>query len=451
MDVNGSIKVSVENFKSLKDFQMRLDNFNVLIGPNGSGKTNVLELFKFANVCIDPPRVPSYPFGAWLGFGNIVWRHETDLPIHLQVSQNVGQHNIVYSSMLDGSSGSLEYLNEFLTISGYMTITRTLDNVEYELDPEFFERTMHDLQMSDATKIYAKKLTQRWTESISIYVSILPELHRHTRPNVFAHKNLKKMKQDISSSRRKYYKPNDIDLFSRRLHDDDDKTLALPSIKIQNEMDNKSYIHQHAVDFLVGIRPVILLRQLNYATLRKAPPVEHRADLEEDGAGLISILFRWYTGHKGIPERILQALEHLFPKWQISFTVTEDGRILLNVYDGNTNLLPPSIPDGFYKLLTILTAVELSPKLLLIDELEASLHAEIIEYILDELRVCDSNVVITTHSPAVIDSTDLNELVLLERTSAGTACRRIEDPLLLREKLNELGVTASEGWLYGKI
>ena len=195
----------------------------------------------------------------------------------------------------------------------------------------------------------------------------------------------------------------------------------------------------------------MLLRQLNYAKLRESPSVGTQTEMDEDGVGLVNLLFRWYNSHTGLPDRITSALESLFPEWQIRFTVTDDGRILLSVYDGNTILYPPSIPDGFYKLLVILTAIELNPKFLLIDEIETSLHAKMIEYIIGELIDCDSNVVITTHSPAVIDTVRLEDLVLLERTDTGTTARRIDNPERLRKKLSDLGVTASEGWLYGKL
>ena len=68
-----------------------------------------------------------------------------------------------------------------------------------------------------------------------------------------------------------------------------------------------------------------------------------------------------------------------------------------------------------------------------------------------ELRDCDPNVVITTHSSAVIDAVRLEDLVLLERTNAGTTSRRVDNPEGLRKKLSDLGVTASEGWLYGRL
>ena len=93
MTAVGSTEISVENFKSLRSFQISLDNFNVLIGINGSGKTNILELFKFANMCIDSPRIPAYPFRAWSGFKNIVWSHD------IGAYRSVSVLNMVRASM----------------------------------------------------------------------------------------------------------------------------------------------------------------------------------------------------------------------------------------------------------------------------------------------------------------------------------------------------------------
>ena len=448
--VSEPTEISVKNFKSLRDFRTTLDGFNVLIGPNGSGKTNVLELFKFANLCIDPLRVPAYPFAAWSGFGNIVWRHDEGLPISIQASHTVAGHRVEYVAELAGSSGKLEYLGEKLFISDYITLARSMSDVEIILDSKFRGRIQSDLDAnlglgkSRRTRI----LVQPQIFKIQTQISILRYLHQYS-PTISL-ENILRIMRDVGKSSQEYSDIKDIGVF-RWLEEEWDQMIYVPTIQISNKRQSEQYLHQHAVDFFVGSESVILLRQLNYSALRKAPQVEQRAQLKEDGSGLVGILFRWYNTRRGLPDRFSAALEALFPKWQISFTVTDDGRILLNAHDGNTDLRPPSIPDGFYKMLVILAAVELNPKFLLIDEIEASLHAEMIEYIMEELRACDSKVITTTHSPAVIDAVKLEELTLLERTGAGTTCRRIEDPAALKERLNGLGITVSEGWLYGKI
>lgn len=468
MAVVGSTEIGVENFKSLKNFQIVLDNFNVLVGTNGSGKTNVLELFKFANLCIDSPKTPAYPFRAWAGFNNIVWAHDANLPIRINAKHSTSRHTIEYVATIADSDGQPEYLDEMLCISDYLSMTRGLNMAKFKLDPKFLERVD-----SHIPKTLRDRIVSTWTSDMQQTRSVLPHIQsdssrirryrHHARKmqipsrndsmsmlSFYNDRHHARKTQIPSPSHSTYYSSDEIGFFRWYLGSED-KLFFIPTIMVDEDNGVESFIHQHAVSFFAGRRPIIFLRQLNYTALRESPSVESRTELGEDGMGLVNILFRWRNSHTGLPDRIALALESLFPEWQISFTVTDDGRILLNAHDGNTILHPPSIPDGFYKLLVILTAVELNPKFLLIDEIEASLHAKMIDYVIDELRNCDSNVVITTHSPAVIDAVRLEDLVLLERTSAGTTARRIDNPKRLRKKLNEIGVTASEGWLYGKL
>ena len=446
------VKIHAENFKSLRDFTIECRKFNVLIGPNGSGKTNVLELFKFANLCIDPVRIPAYPFRSWAGFTNIVWLHNADLPIRLQVSYRVEKYDIEYKMTIDGANG-LEFLDEELSISNYIHVLRSYKSAEYKLDTKFL--AMIESELSEASSRFPRRFlpdisTQPWTEEIPNFISILRRLQRLRIRPVWPSSHRAEMKQ------RRFHRdfePPGYGLgtigFATTYSENDDQMRKIPSIVIRDDDDNQDFIHRHAMNLLVGRLPIILLRQLNYTAIRESPAVDTIPELGEDGVGLISTLFRWYTANQGLlPERFGQALESVFPGWQISFSVTGDGRILFQVHDGNVTLSPPSVPDGFYKLLAILAAVELEPKLLLIDEVDTSLHAEIIDYVLSELRTCNSHVIITTHSPLVIDAVELEDVVILERSESGTACKRIKDIDSMKEKLRDQGLTLSESWIY---
>jgi predicted ATPase len=153
------------------------------------------------------------------------------------------------------------------------------------------------------------------------------------------------------------------------------------------------------------------------------------------------------NGYK-LPERIEYGIRTLFPKFRIGFERGFSGEIVLRIYEDDHVLYPPSIPDGFYKVLAILTAIELKPSILAIDEIENSLHAEALEYVIDELKDSESTVIIATHSPVVVDIVDLEDLIIVEKDE-GTRLRRVEEPEKVREELEELGITPSESWLYG--
>ena len=42
-------KLKIKNYKSLKDVELKLEKFNVLIGPNASGKSNLLDCLAFVS------------------------------------------------------------------------------------------------------------------------------------------------------------------------------------------------------------------------------------------------------------------------------------------------------------------------------------------------------------------------------------------------------------------
>ncbi|MDR0911049.1 MAG: AAA family ATPase [Methanobrevibacter sp.] len=46
-------KIKVSNFKSFKDFKTDLSNLNVIVGANGSGKSNFINIFKFLRDIVD--------------------------------------------------------------------------------------------------------------------------------------------------------------------------------------------------------------------------------------------------------------------------------------------------------------------------------------------------------------------------------------------------------------
>ncbi len=76
-------KIAIRNFKNLKNIVIYPKKFNVLIGPNGSGKTNFLEFFKLLRK-IYVERNP-YPFLEWDGYENVIWRHQRGLPIKFEI------------------------------------------------------------------------------------------------------------------------------------------------------------------------------------------------------------------------------------------------------------------------------------------------------------------------------------------------------------------------------
>lgn len=198
-----------------------------------------------------------------------------------------------------------------------------------------------------------------------------------------------------------------------------------------------------------AISDIIILRHPNMKAMKTPSIPKKEETLLEDGSNLHNVLYNWFMEKSKLPDRIETAISKIFPGTQIRLRLTPEGRVYMQVMENGLQLAPPCISDGFYKILAVLTAIELKPSLLAIDEIENSLFAEALQYLIDELKTSGTTVVATTHSPMTVDLVHLKDLLIAEKTIEGTTLKRIKKVEKLRQKLAELKITQSESWLGG--
>jgi len=153
--------------------------------------------------------------------------------------------------------------------------------------------------------------------------------------------------------------------------------------------------------------------------------------------------------NRSFPKIIEETLRQEFSNSSIHFELTQDGRILLVVNEDDLDLQPHGISDGFYKILFVLTAIETKPSLLLVDEVENSLHREVVELIMDTIKFSEIKSIITTHSPLIVDMIDLNQVRVVSKTIQGTKVTKPKDIEKLKLQLHDLGLTHSDAWYEG--
>ncbi|MFP3234333.1 MAG: AAA family ATPase [Sulfolobaceae archaeon] len=350
-------KITIRNFKSLESVDVNLKKINVLIGPNGSGKTAFVESLLLSRNIIS--KLLGYsPFGMWWGYENVVYKRDTSRSIVVEFNSD----EFYYTFKVNGDAP--KFIAEYVKFK------------DLEID-----------RAENIVQINGKKVADTLKTDYSIFSPF----------------NLVKLGEKVADS------------------------LSY----VLNYISNIIILHINPSD---AISPV-------HST---EPTV-----LNINGRGMTKILHNLYLEGK-LPGFLEEFLEE--EGYSISFRISDEGNIILYFNDNGTIIPPPSVPSGLVKMLTILTAISLKPKVLAIDEIENSLHLKYIERLLDILDNFsnDTQIILTTHSPLVIDLVKPSDLIILYKEGSSTKIRRVnKKDEELRNYLVEKGITLSDAYFYG--
>jgi predicted ATPase len=126
-------KFWVRNFKSLKSFELDLPSrLTIIVGANGSGKTSIVEVFELLNYILEWARGRVVnPFHKWWGYGNVVWKHNEDLPITIGFKMRLENLMEKASKILDPKIA--DYLQTAIIPKRFRKDTATAE-ITYEFD-----------------------------------------------------------------------------------------------------------------------------------------------------------------------------------------------------------------------------------------------------------------------------------------------------------------------------
>ncbi len=110
-------KLRVKNFKALRDVEIALTPIHVLIGPNDSGKTSILDAL--AALCRSVDHLLGHTFlGSWKGT-ELVWAGSTSLPVGLHAEFGEGAVEGYGISILFGTHrGNISVEGEYVVEEG---------------------------------------------------------------------------------------------------------------------------------------------------------------------------------------------------------------------------------------------------------------------------------------------------------------------------------------------
>ena len=174
--------------------------------------------------------------------------------------------------------------------------------------------------------------------------------------------------------------------------------------------------------------------------------------LQEHGGNLGSWLMTLQTKHGPSFERIVRVAKDAFPGLERLFTVpTQQGQVFLASQEKYLKRPVPvfGMSDGELAFIALLSLIfsppELGAPLYCVEEPENHLHPRLLTTLVEVLKQVQgefspeerAQIVITTHSPYLIDKFSLDELIVLEKREGETVPIRPSDKVHLRDLLEK--------------
>jgi predicted ATPase len=438
-------KIRVSGFKSLQNFELEFHRgLNVLIGPNGSGKTNILNFIEFfANLS----RFQLLDAVSRSGGAGRIFRRDGHGAL-------IGK----LSFTIVGDGQSLEHPNTKPT------------HVFYEYSAEI------SLSEGNSTLSYTKQsLKLAYGQPDLIEWPISAEIQGKNGEIT----SIEFSPSTSQSFRDRYYTPK--------------SSTSAPEIadavaSYVRENCATTSLHEVLSRFVVGAdrvaRDIGGAKSFNISpsVVRVPEDIASEPEIGEDGRGLAAVLFAlsnaskaryWYEFPHAFGRRFYRpdvSLTKLIAYSKIvndaiqDITVEPDAienqlRIFLRInYESGPLKLPFSlVSDGTAKWFTLVTAIVTSPAVFAIEEPENFLHPlmqrEIVKIVRETFtsEEKDSFAIMTTHSETILNCVDPDEMIMVHMEDGRSVAKRPRNSEDIRKEIVETGFGAGYYYIAGAI
>lgn len=398
-------RVGIGNFKSIDKLEFELGRFNVFIGENGCGKSNILEAIGMGAAAAANKLDNEFLVSRGI---------RVTAPIHMKsgFEKSRSDHPVTVDCDINGNDCKWELFADGKAYSSWRATPPLMEQAISEL----VSHLLTDKPLSSGT---SKEMTQSMQ-------SEMPELLDMV-------KQFRKIVGDGPAENSHF--------------------LQIPIATVKNQIADQVYAE---------FRHFLIYSPEN-SSLREFAEEDQIEPLGRKGEGLFKLLKTFALAH---PEKVNQIVSELglFDWFQnLQFPdKTMSGERYIKVKDrflddALDQFDQRSTNEGFLFVLFYLALFisEDTPKFFAIDNIEASLNPKLCRELISRLvrlsKEHDKQVIATTHSPAVLDGLDLTDdeqrLFVVYRNSEGrTRVRRVMPPTVMA---GETEVPLSEAFVRG--
>jgi len=384
--------IEAKNFRCLRYIRQQLSPFNVLVGPNASGKTTFLDIIDF--------------------LGDLV----SD-----GLEKAIDERTSNFEDLLWGRSGrEFELAIEASVPEEFLSLLKDeeIDTIRYEISIGINRKSKEIHIQSE--KVVLKKYTIPNDEPLDLF----PKMYSAPR-TILTPVRKKGMRTVINKV------PGGNDNFYSELYNEKGKGWA-PAFKLGPYKSALGNLPEDESKFPVSTWLKKLLTDgvqelvLNSLVIRKASPPGQVRGFKPDGSNLPWVID---SLEKRNPDSFREWIEHLrtaLPDLESIRTIErpdDKHRYLVLCYRGGFEVPSWMASDGTLRLLA-LTLPAYLPGLTgvyLIEEPENGIHPRAIETMFQSLSsVYDAQILLATHSPVILSMVDVNNVLCFAKTSEGS-------------------------------
>jgi len=187
-------------------------------------------------------------------------------------------------------------------------------------------------------------------------------------------------------------------------------------------------------------------RSYNFITseMRKTYSAKRNLILDKNGGNLAQVLLSLHNERPKTFDKIEEMLKQAIPQIDELLTpLTEEGETYVAMrergFDSPFDYF--QVSDGTLRLLAYITAITANePKLICFEEPENFIHPRLFELLVEILKKSDTQIILSTHSPYLVDWVEPGDVIIVEKTDKGTVTKRIEKADKLKGHLEEIGL-----------
>lgn len=407
-------QIKIDNFKSFKELDVTLNQLNVLIGANASGKSNFINVFTFLkDIVINGLENAVSLQGGTKYIRNLNLSSKIPTSIALEIFPTKNHiFPIDLNRFLLASYSKINYgfsIRSYKKSDKYKVVKEFLD-----AKCEFFEFNENKLDEESPKKLGAGSFTiKREGNEVSFQVE--------TEPEFIATETLKNF-QMVMLRRRGLSKQLVLEFPS----------LIPPLVFVS--------------DFIEDVAVYDILPN----ALKKSSLMSGKNELEPDGSNLALILMKILKDPNS-KKKISGLIKEMLPFFE-ELSVEKFGDKFLIPYLKEsycTEKLPTSmVSDGTVNLMALIIALYFEEKQLIIIEepgkfLHPHLISRMIELMKDSSETDGKQILFTTHNPEVLKNVELKDIILASRDSecVSTITKPSESEDVKIFLKNELGIS----------